>query len=519
MNKKFTSTVAGASILLTVVGLMSRGLGLIREVVFAGSFGLSTQYDLFLVGTVFPLTINTVVAYIAQNYFIPIYNRLKNNSLAQARTFTTRTIFMFTLGGIIVMALMFLLSDFIINHYLNYPDTNETALAVKVLKIYAVTIPFSSAFSVLAAFLYSEFDFKLPAFSQLLVNIAVIIGVLIFSESLGVISIAVSYLLGIVIQLLFIILYIIRKRIPLFALKASNKKILFWDSGILLIIIIEALSQVYLISDRYFLTQVDKGGIAALNYSMNIFLLPITIISVALSTALFPSFSKSFVENNINQIKEKLSIFFSLDLYLFIPISFLFIFFGDLLIRLLFQRGQFSAGDSLLTYETLKYFSISLVFFSCYAILNKLMYSLQLIKPLLVVTLIGCSIKILFNFILVGYMKQNGLALSSSISYSFFFFFSLVLIRKKVGFSLNTIFLKRIVFLTSNAFIAYYLSKIIIYGFAHTFSVTNVYIEITQLLVFSGIYLINSIFFDRSKITMLIKLLPIKNTQYGSQVR
>ena len=40
MSKKFTSTIAGASILITGVGLISRGFGFIREVVYANNFGL-----------------------------------------------------------------------------------------------------------------------------------------------------------------------------------------------------------------------------------------------------------------------------------------------------------------------------------------------------------------------------------------------------------------------------------------------------------------------------------------------
>ena len=53
---KFTSTVAGASILLTSMGLLSRGLGMIREMVFASSFGLGEEFDIYLVGAVLPLT-------------------------------------------------------------------------------------------------------------------------------------------------------------------------------------------------------------------------------------------------------------------------------------------------------------------------------------------------------------------------------------------------------------------------------------------------------------------------------
>ena len=59
MNQKFTSTIAGASIFISIVGLLSRGLGFIREIIFANNFGLETEFDLYLVGAVLPISINS----------------------------------------------------------------------------------------------------------------------------------------------------------------------------------------------------------------------------------------------------------------------------------------------------------------------------------------------------------------------------------------------------------------------------------------------------------------------------
>ncbi len=77
MKQKFTSTIAGASIFISVIGLLSRGLGFIREMIFANNFGLETEFDLYLVGAVLPITINTIILYIGQNYFIPEFQKIK----------------------------------------------------------------------------------------------------------------------------------------------------------------------------------------------------------------------------------------------------------------------------------------------------------------------------------------------------------------------------------------------------------------------------------------------------------
>ena len=52
MSQKFTSTIAGASIFISLIGVLSRGFGFIREMIFANNFGLETDFDLYLVGAV-----------------------------------------------------------------------------------------------------------------------------------------------------------------------------------------------------------------------------------------------------------------------------------------------------------------------------------------------------------------------------------------------------------------------------------------------------------------------------------
>jgi len=513
MNKKFTSTVAGASILLTTVGLISRGLGLVREMVFAGSFGLSKAYDLFLVGTVLPLTLNTIIIYIAQNYFIPVYNRLKTDSPNLAKSFIIKSFTMFIAGGCIIMGFLFFFSQTIISLYVNNSTIVEIDVAVKVLQIYSFTIPFNAAFSILAAYLYSEFDFKLPTFAQLFVNIAMIISVIVLADTNGVISIAYGYFIGIILQLIFIFLYILKLKPDFLTLKGGRTKLLYWDSGLILIILIEALSQVYLISDRYFLSQVDKGGIAALNYSMNIFLLPISIISIALSTALFPSFSKSFVENNVIEINKKLDKFFAVNLYFFVPLTFILFFFGDVIIKILFQRGAFSSNDSIMTFETLKFFSLSLIFYSGYTILNKLMYSMELIKELLFITVLGCTAKVVFNYILVLYLKQDGLALSSSLSYIFFFAATLFLLSRRLNVLMNKIFLNRFIFVLINTSLAFLISTVVLTCLRHLYF-NNFYMKLLQLTIFIVVYIVNLMLIDYEKIKSLTK-----NFQFNEEYR
>ena len=60
------------------------GHTIFREILFANYFGLGNEFDIYLVGAALPITINTIVFFIAQNYLIPIYHKKKSAQSVEA---------------------------------------------------------------------------------------------------------------------------------------------------------------------------------------------------------------------------------------------------------------------------------------------------------------------------------------------------------------------------------------------------------------------------------------------------
>jgi putative peptidoglycan lipid II flippase len=161
---------------------------------------------------------------------------------------------------------------------------------------------------------------------------------------------------------------------------------------------------------------VDAGGISSLSYANSIFSLPISIISLTFATVIFPKFSEDF-KNGIEKFSTNLNKSISINTYIFIPVALLFFFFGDEIIKVLYYRGKFTSDDVVMTFNVLKLFSISLVFFSAFAIINKAMYAIGALKFLLVINIVVFLFKAVSSSFLVVYFKQDGLALSTSLSY------------------------------------------------------------------------------------------------------
>jgi len=487
MNQKFTSTIAGASIFITIFTLFGKGLGFLREIIFAAFFGLSQNFEVYLVATVIPIVINTIIIVLGQNYFIPNYYRSSNK--INRTNFFNQSLSLFIFISLIISLLLLIFSNQIIDFYLGSESISAKNTAVTIFNLFLISIPLSSVISVLIAFLQSEKNFTLPIISNLLVNIIIIFIVPFFSNKLGIFIIPISYLLGITLQVIYLFLKVRGKVEIKFSLDFLTSG---WNANLGLFlfftIVIESISQMFVLVDRYFLDEVQKGGIAALNYSLTLWQLPIVILPAAISTVLFPSFSEMIRLNQVPEISEKLNKAISTIIFLTIPMFFIFTFFGGSIIKILFQRGNFSSTDSLITFNTLKMYSISLVFYAVYTIMNKLFYSAGLLKQLLLIMGIGVSLKIILNIFLVNEMFQDGLALSTSICFIFYCLFTLAYI-KKIKINSFFYFTKNLLFYLINGLICLLISTLVgnILLIGGNVSIVNIF----QILFFISFFLIN----------------------------
>jgi putative peptidoglycan lipid II flippase len=510
MSKRFTSTIAGASIFISVLMIIGKGFGFLREIIYAGYFGIGKEFDLYLVSAVLPVTINVIIFFLGQNYFIPSYNKIVNLKTSDAPKFSVQIFWLFIIGGIALSILLLLLSEYIINLYLYLSRDEIQATATKIFRIFLITIPLSAGISILSSYLQAKFEFRYPAISNLFLNLSIIILILLFTESMGIYIIPIGYTIGTFIQFY----YLLNKSAKFNELKFNEFRFNLTYFGIIgssliMVILIESIGQLYMIVDRFFYNQVDIGGIAALNYALSLYHLPIAVFSFALSTAIFPKISDALARSAVNELNKILNDSINVSIIIFIPITLLFIFYGDTIIKLIFERGNFTIKGTFMTFEVIRIYAISLVFYTSYAILNKLFYSSGMLKSLLVITIIGVILKIFLNFIFVKSLHQNGLALSSSLSYLLFFVVSFVYLSRKLSLSGIPFFYSELLLNLCNGIISYLLTGLIVY----ILSPLITYHTIISIFLFNIIYFFNLYKIDHSFIQI------IKNVTHQFQIK
>ncbi len=503
VSKKLTSTIAGAFIFITLLNVLGRGLGFFREMLFAKYFGMGHNFDIYLVGAVLPMTINTSMLYFAQNYFIPYYSSLKVSKYHSPAEFIYHTFYIFTIGSFSISIVLFLFSKSIISYFINPIDTFAYESALNIFQIFLITIPLNAIISVLISYQQAEFKFKDPAISRLILNLVLIPMLYFFNEALGIYIIPLAFVIGTVLQFVYLIIKV-KLNLKLYNFLVISKR---RNSGlgytIIYILLIESISQLYLLADRYFFDFVGEGGLSALNYAGILYLLPISIISIALTTVIFPKLTTNIQRKEFEALNKNVSDAISANLFIFVPISFFFFFYGNDLIKILFERGKFSAENSMITFGVLKYYTISLVFNAAYSVYNKLLYGAHLMNGLVIITISGVILKIIMNFTLVGRYQQNGLALSTSISYIYFFLSSIILIKYRIPEIKHLLFFKNLFFYLITGLICYSIVEILF----DSFYTLSYYKDIFKIILFYTLFLFSLTLSDHYSVKLIASLI------------
>ena len=501
MKTKLTSSIASVSTILAILTILSKGFGLLREMIYAKNFGLSVEFDLFLVGSIIPVTINSALLYLGQHYFVPEFNIKKSISESNGEYFFNSSFYLFLTGSALITIVLYIFSSSILELFITKSDVANFKIVQNIFVLFLITIPFNAGISIISAYLQSKFNFIYPALVQIFMNVIIIILVFTSTEYYQIyilpLSFIVSYLLG------FVILWVIVNKKLHFKIFDYHNLSLSSNQAknLLSLIIIEGLSLSYILIDRYYFEFLDAGGISSLSYAITLYILPISIISITLSTVIFPKFSQTVSTLNDDLlINFRKAVFISV--YLMVPITIIFIYMGKDFVRIFYERGKFIAAYTEMTQSVLIYYALSLVFYSIYLIIVKLFYSLSKYNTILYLSIVAFFIKIFLNYILVFPMKQDGLALSTSFVFFSLFLSSALITNKILKFKVRFFYSKQILFYFINSIISLCFTIMVFY-FIPVFGLLKFALS---LIIFCAIYLVNSVIIKSEE------YLIIKNT-------
>ena len=392
--KKEYSSLHQTAILLSVTQLVALVLGLVRDRLFAGMVGAGPVLDVYYAAFKIPdIVFSTAATLVSVSILIPYIQDLREadegdtqKERGQVRTFIGRVLswygILIGMMSLVIFIFMPYIAKLIVPGF--SPSMLESLVfQSRLLLISPCILGLSNIFS---SVVQSYNRFFVYALAPVLYNVGIIIGILFFYPTFGVMGLAFGVILG-------ACMHAVLQGISVYQL-GIMPKISFpkWrERKEIFTIIIKslprtfalAIAQITMLILTSFASKLGSGSISLFQFAYILQSVPLMLLGVSYSVAAFPRLVLLKKEGNMKEFINTFLVPVRSIIFWSLPIISLVIVFRAYIVRIVFGANTFSWNDTKIVAAMLAVFSFSLLFQSLNQVLLRAYYALgESKKPL-----------------------------------------------------------------------------------------------------------------------------------------
>jgi putative peptidoglycan lipid II flippase len=401
-----------STFIVSAMTMLSRVLGLVRDMVLLNVFGAGKDFDTFVVAFRIPNFFRRLFAEGAfSQAFIPILTEYKTTKLhAEVQILISRVF-----GCLLmVMSLLTLISMIIapVILYVYAPgfhsDPAKFDLAVDMFRLTIPYLMFMSLTAFASSILNSYGSFASPAFSPVLLNVAMIAGAWWLTPYMAepIMALGWAVVAAGVLQLAIQIPELWKKKLLI------PPKVDFKHEGVdrILKLMLPALfgvsvTQINLLLNTIWASFMQDGSVSWLYSAERMTELPLGLIGVAIGTVILPSLSMSKAEQDQAKFRRMLDWAARVIVLVGVPASIALFMLSTPIIQALFQHGAFDARDTQMTALALQCMSGGVLAFMLIKVFAPGFYAIQDTKTPVRVGLMAVAANAILNIIFIGIFK------------------------------------------------------------------------------------------------------------------
>jgi putative peptidoglycan lipid II flippase len=400
--------------------MLSRVLGFGREMMFAYLFGAGMMMDAFRVAFRIPNLLRDLLAEgTLTPAFLPVFSdyHTREGKERAGRFVSVMLGAMLVVTGVItILGISFapMLVKLVSFGFTKTPD--KYLLTVRLTRIMFPFLMFISIGALIMGVLNFFGRFFVTGSAPCCFNIAVIGCGLLFSKRLGIQSIALGAVIGGGLQLAYQLPFLRKEgyaRLPVFRFDKDVRKVFIL---MLPIALGYGASKINVIVNTLIASFLGHGVISWLGYAFEIMWIPVGVVGVALANVTLPFASrelsaenrKEFVSTLRNSLRHGALAGVAMAIGLWV--------FAHPVCRLIYQRGSFSAQDTLATAQALRFYCFGIPGLVLTRILATGFYALKETKKPMLASFIAVAVNMVAAITLVRVMGFKGIPLAASIS-------------------------------------------------------------------------------------------------------
>ncbi|MGM0544721.1 MAG: murein biosynthesis integral membrane protein MurJ [Pseudomonadota bacterium] len=412
-----------SGLIVSAMTMLSRVMGLARDVVVATLLGAGDGADAFFVAFKIPNFLRRLFAEGAFNQaFVPVLSEYSTQrSRQEIRELLNAVAGSLTAILALITALAMLGAPWLI--WLFAPgfgrDPEKLAMTADMLRL---TFPYLLLIS-LTAFAGSVLNtwnrFAVPAFTPVLLNLSLIGAALLLTPLMEAPAMALAWgvLIAGVAQLVFQVPFLLRLGLmptpwPNLAHEGVRRILKLMGPALFGV----SVSQINLLLDTVLASLLAAGSVSWLYYSDRLVELPLGVFGVAIGTVILPALSKRHADQSSAHFSVMLDWAIRMVLLLGLPAALALVLLAEPLLITLFHYGAMTDTDIQMAAMSLRAYAVGLVAFMLIKVLAPGFFARQNTKTPVKVAVVAMVANMVFNLMLVWPLAHAGLALATALS-------------------------------------------------------------------------------------------------------
>ncbi len=503
------STLKKAAIWITLLSLVLKLSGLLRESIVSRVFGASDATD----GYVYAFSLITLVVAMVSggfnNVFLPMFSKEKKADAAKAdrnaNGIMNWTVLFF--AGLSVAG--FFLVPYIIP--LITPESMSAGaedVAIRTMRIFLVAMAAVALNGILESYLQGRRTFVPAQISKISATLMGAVFALLFSNEWGIYSLAYGFVFGTVLGILVQFFFLLRRG---FAWSPSMKVDREFSKSFIVLIIPALLNsvvgQINMFVNKTFALGTVEGGATYLDKASLLVSIPNTIYATTIVAIIFTLLSEQV--DNKKKFQDTMHMGMQISLVTLLPIAVGLFLVGEEALAFIYEGGAFTAADTHNTYIAMVLYLPMIVAQGLQYIVSKSMYARGLTAVVFRISVTTVALNFIINWLIVDSLGYRGLAVTSSVVAVYFLVVSTIVMYRDFDKSES----KRLFGLIVRVIPPTLLMALPIYALKH-FTPLGGLPDVVQLVLFAGlgavIYAVGLYIFYREAFTKLLGLVKRK---------
>lgn len=377
--------------------LISKILGLVRDMLVARAYGTSMEAIAYETASKLPVTVfDLVIGGVVTTAFIPVYNSLlvkksREEALDFARSYTSLICVITTC----IAAFGMVFASPLVSFMAPALDEATHALSVELTRILFPMIIFTGLAFSFVGYLQSNGEYNIPAIISLVSNGIMVGYLLTLNTTCGIVGLAFAMLLGWAAQAIV--------QVPsLHRLGFSWKPTKLWTPSVrramgnaLPILLSTWTTPVCSLINTRLASGIEDGrGITALGYANRLYTILVGLFSFVATNLLFPFFSRAAAAGEKDETDRLMRVSVKVLVFLIAPLTVGIILLAEPFTALLFEGGSFTADDTALTASALSCYALSMVFLAVNEVLIKGFFAAEETKVPMVSAIAAMAVNI-----------------------------------------------------------------------------------------------------------------------------